>query len=108
MSRARPTRLVQVTAAGSSADFAVSADSTFAELVDLLAESLGIGPASGSWHVAVGGRVLDPAATLAEAGVIDGDRLDLTTETGPFVRLVDRGASRSATPRNRRFGSATA
>jgi hypothetical protein len=107
VSRARATRLVLVTAPGTWGDFAVSADSAFAELASLLAESLGVDHQPGAWHVAVDGKVLDPTATPAEAGVIDGDRLDLTTQAGPCVRLVERSAPGPQDRRGRRFGSAT-
>ena len=106
MSRARATRLVQVTAPGRTGDLAVSADSTVAELASAIAVHLGVDLQPGGWYVAVDGQVLDPAATPAEAGLIDGDRLELTTEAGPYVRLVERGAPRPAASRRRRFGSA--
>lgn len=106
MNRNRPTRLVRVTAPGSSGDFALSADSSFADLAPLLAGLLGLGQRPDVWNVAVDGQVLEPAATPAEAGVIDGDRLELTARARPCVRLVDRRPPEPDRPRSRRFGSA--
>lgn len=106
MSRPRSTRLVQVSAPGRAADFAVTADSTFADLAPLLASRLGAG-AQAQWYVAIDGAVLDPTATPAEAGVIDGDRLELTTEPSAPVRRVNRSAAQQGDARRRRFGTAS-
>ena len=79
MSGHRPSRLLTVVAAHATGDFAVTADSTFAELAPLLARALGWRVATGTcptWELRREGpapTALDPTHTPQSAGLLDGD-----------------------------------
>lgn len=83
MSRHRPSRLLTVVAARASGDFAVTADSTLAELAPLLAAALGWRVEEGTstaWELRREGATttaLDPTHTPQSAGLLDGDVIRL-------------------------------
>jgi hypothetical protein len=79
MSGHRPSRLLTVVAGHATGDFAVTADSTFAELAPLLAGALGAqvegGPSTG-WELRREGptpTALHPSHTPETVGLLDGD-----------------------------------